>query len=218
MKVNAWDNVYQSGQVGPIYEPLWQLTSEAANHFHEGLVIDFGCGDGRYSQLLRKKGFDVIGIDLSDKAISIAEKNVEVKDTNRIRYMIDDDIPFSIKDNSISAVVMLNSYHCMDYDKRLQIISSIDRVLVDNGILFMSVLTVDDESFSRNFWTEQNQGYYDDGTGKKYQFFCEDQIRQELNLFSIYSISKLENIVPGIDRKSSLFIISAYKKERILKD
>ncbi len=32
-------------------------------------VIDVGCGEGRYSVYLAKKGFDVLGIDLSETAI-----------------------------------------------------------------------------------------------------------------------------------------------------
>ncbi len=38
-------------------------------------AIDIGCGEGFYSIYLASKGFDVLGIDFSEKAIQHARKN-----------------------------------------------------------------------------------------------------------------------------------------------
>ena len=40
-------------------------------------VIDFGCGTGRLSIPLLKKGIKVIGVDISDKSLLILKKNIE---------------------------------------------------------------------------------------------------------------------------------------------
>ena len=38
----------------------------------EGLVLDLGCGTGCMTELLSKEGYDMIGVDLSDRMLNIA--------------------------------------------------------------------------------------------------------------------------------------------------
>ena len=40
-------------------------------------VLDLACGKGRHSAQLKKAGYDVIGIDLSDESIAFAKENYE---------------------------------------------------------------------------------------------------------------------------------------------
>lgn len=42
------------------------LTSE------KNLILDLGCGTGRFTELLAKKGYDMIGVDLSQEMLNIA--------------------------------------------------------------------------------------------------------------------------------------------------
>ncbi len=39
--------------------------------FVNGRVLDVGCGAGRHSLYLQKKGFDVLGIDVSPLAVKV---------------------------------------------------------------------------------------------------------------------------------------------------
>ena len=43
----------------------WPLREKKAMEFVKGRVLDIGCGAGRHSLYLQKKGFDVLGIDNS---------------------------------------------------------------------------------------------------------------------------------------------------------
>jgi 2-polyprenyl-3-methyl-5-hydroxy-6-metoxy-1,4-benzoquinol methylase len=45
-------------------------------------VIDLGCGAGNYSIWLAKRGFQVTGIDFSEKAIELASKQAERENVN----------------------------------------------------------------------------------------------------------------------------------------
>ncbi len=38
----------------------------------EGLVLDLGCGTGKMTRLLKERGYDMIGVDLSEEMLSIA--------------------------------------------------------------------------------------------------------------------------------------------------
>ena len=47
----------------------------------DGLILELGCGTGNISEALRKKGYDMIGIDNSAEMLSVAiEKSMEVED------------------------------------------------------------------------------------------------------------------------------------------
>ncbi|MBK9568318.1 MAG: methyltransferase domain-containing protein [Saprospiraceae bacterium] len=47
-------------------------------HFNKELkIIDVGCGTGRHSIELTKRGYDIIGIDLSDSMLSKARENAD---------------------------------------------------------------------------------------------------------------------------------------------
>ena len=51
----------------------WFLHEKKALEFVKGRVLDVGCGAGRHSLYLQKKGFDVLGIDNSSLAIKISK-------------------------------------------------------------------------------------------------------------------------------------------------
>jgi SAM-dependent methyltransferase len=65
-------------------------------------LIDFGCGTGRHDILFAQKGYDVIGVDLSEKMISLAKINTTDKlnflqgDVRNIRLNKEFDIAVSL--------------------------------------------------------------------------------------------------------------------------
>ena len=60
----------------------WPEPEQKAISFVRGRVMDVGCGAGRISLYLQEKGHDVLGIDISPKAIEVCQlgglKNTEV--------------------------------------------------------------------------------------------------------------------------------------------
>lgn len=49
----------------------WAPAEKTALKFVKGRVLDIGCGAGRHSLVLQKKGFDVLGIDKSPLALQV---------------------------------------------------------------------------------------------------------------------------------------------------
>lgn len=53
-------------------------------------ILDLGCGRGRHSITLNRSGYDVTGIDLSEKAIRTAREKAENLNLSNIRFLVRD--------------------------------------------------------------------------------------------------------------------------------
>lgn len=51
----------------------WRSSQKKAMRYGKGKIIDIGCGAGKHSIYLQKKGFDVLGIDNSPLAIKVCQ-------------------------------------------------------------------------------------------------------------------------------------------------
>lgn len=208
---NPWDDDYKDNQIAPIYEPLWDMLQLFLQSVSVKTVLDYGCGDGNYSFLMGKKGIDVLGIDISAKAIEKAVSHKEHCKDERCGFICHNSIPDNLPSDSLDAVVMLNSYHCLAYKERSSLIAQTNRVLKKNGYFFASVLALEDESYPRNDWNEIEKNTFDDGQGRLFHFFSSDELAAELKGLEILDNRMLQNIHPEIGRKSALFVITAKK-------
>ena len=107
-----------------------------SKYVHENSVIlDFGCGYGRILKELQNKGYtNLSGIDISDKMIEIARKNLPdiiINSFNGIK------IPFI--QNSFDCVIIMGVLTCV-YDEKKQelILNEIERVLKPDGIIYIA--------------------------------------------------------------------------------
>lgn len=55
----------------------------------EGILADLGCGTGSLTELLSQKGYDMIGIDLSEEMLEIA-MNKRIESQSNILYLLQD--------------------------------------------------------------------------------------------------------------------------------
>ena len=65
-------------------EYLTQIFQE--NGIKDGLVLDLGCGTGKLTRLMEKKGYDLIGVDNSFEMLDIARE----QDCENILYLMQD--------------------------------------------------------------------------------------------------------------------------------
>lgn len=209
--VNPWDKDYEESKSTPIYEPLWSMLQQFLHRVPVKTILDFGCGDGAYSVLMTKEGFDVTGIDISVKAIEKAKSYKNENPGGKCSFIRHDSIPKSMPNDSFDLVVMLNSLHCLTERERAAVLTQAKRVLKQDGCLFMSVLSLEDESYPRHEWKEIETNTYDDGTGKLFHFFSSDELESELRGMKIGESTALQNIHPEVGRKSALFVVTAKK-------
>lgn len=76
-----WEQMYEM----PLEELPWEIKEAppelreyiAKNRVENGTALDAGCGTGNFSVYLAQNGFQVTGVDYSEKALAIARKNNE---------------------------------------------------------------------------------------------------------------------------------------------
>jgi SAM-dependent methyltransferase len=94
-----------------------------------GLLVDLGCGRGRDVNYFKENGLNVKGIDISKEEINLAKGTFpdscfEVQDIENLEF----------KDNSISAIFMINVIHYLDKEKAMR---NILKALEKRGYLFI---------------------------------------------------------------------------------
>ena len=123
-------------------------------------VLDVGCGPGNYSYMLSKRGFDVVGIDMSEKMVEIAKKKFS-------------DIPFKHMDmtnlefpsNTFDAVWSSASFIHVPKEMAFTTLFGFHRVLKPKGILFLNTMK-EREGTSKS-------GFYG---GRYFEFYTEEDL------------------------------------------
>lgn len=73
---NYYDNIYKNKD----YEEETKFLLEAIQKFSKNeckTILSWGCGTGSYEILLKKKGFDITGVDFSEEMLNIAKSKIK---------------------------------------------------------------------------------------------------------------------------------------------
>ena len=111
---NFWDKIYEEGNPAWGKAPANVLEKFTTYFPRQGKILDIGCGEGRNSIPLSKKGYEVHGIDISSTAIDIANK----KQSDCVFQCID---VFEINtDTKYDVIIDFGLYHFVPYEFRKQ--------------------------------------------------------------------------------------------------
>jgi len=111
-------------------------------------ILDIGCGSGSNLLYLRKKGFDVYGIDSSSEAIKLLnnkDKSLKKKLFNTSFTQL----PF--KNNYFEAAISIGVFYYENMDGIKKGIEEMHRVLKKNGIARIYLVSNKDKKYTRNF-------------------------------------------------------------------
>jgi len=81
----------------------WHSIEQKAMEHVKGRVLDIGCGAGRHSLYLQKRGFDVLGIDISPLAVKICQE----RGLGQVEIMSIEEADFPI--NSFDTIIMMGN-------------------------------------------------------------------------------------------------------------
>lgn len=133
------------------------------NDFSGKRVLDYGCGIGQIGKLVKERGADVVGVDISDKLLEVAGKHIKAVKADGTR------LPF--EDESFDYVMAFMVLHIIeDIDKPL---AEIARVLKSGGKFFYGIV----DPHSDRWDTEKGVAYRDWSTY--------DQVEERVWVFNL---------------------------------
>ncbi len=71
----------------------------------DGVVLDAGCGEGYYTEILARKGFSCLGFDLSRAAVDAASKRMARGEHDTVFFGVGSVFELPVADNSCAAIV-----------------------------------------------------------------------------------------------------------------
>lgn len=146
----------------------------------KGLVLELGCGTGNMTRMMADKGYDMIGIDLSEEMLSIARQRSEGRNDG-ILYLCQDMREFELYGTVAAVICVCDSINYMlskeDLSKVFRLVSN----YLDPGGLF--IFDMDTEYLYKEVLGD-NITYMDHETGNyiwENNFYPEEMIN-EVNL------------------------------------
>lgn len=108
----------------------------------EGIVLDLGCGTGSLTELLARRGFDMIGVDVSEEMLQVAmEKRAE--SGLDILYLLQDMREFELY-GTVAAVVSLcdSMNYLTSYDDLVKVLKLVNNYLDPRGVFIFDLNTI----------------------------------------------------------------------------
>jgi cyclopropane fatty-acyl-phospholipid synthase-like methyltransferase len=125
-------------------------------------ILDIGCGAGiPVDKYLLEKGFRVIGIDISDRQIELATKNVPTGIFER-----KDMLELKDKEYSVDAVISFYAIFHTPRKKHLDLFKKIKTFLPKGGIILVTMGYGDWEGKNKDFFGGEMEWSYYDGEKK----------------------------------------------------
>jgi ubiquinone/menaquinone biosynthesis C-methylase UbiE len=135
-----WETLYKSQKVEamPWYNEKLDFDLEEELYRRKitsGKFLDLGTGPATQAIWLAKRGFQVIGSDLSEAAIKRA-RNIYAAEKD-VDFIVDDILNSKLKENEFDYIFDRGCFHVLSPADRQIYISKIKGVLKDKGILFL---------------------------------------------------------------------------------
>lgn len=200
------------------------------NGIDEGIVLDLGCGSGTITELLAEKGYDMIGVDISEDMLAIANEK-KLKSGHDILYLCQDMREFELY-GTVRAIVSLCDClnYILDENDLLKVFRLVYNYLDNDGLFIFDMNTpykyksiLADNTFAENredasfIW----ENYFDPDTEIN-EYDLTLYIEEEAGLFArfeevheqrAYDISFVKELI----KKAGLKIIDETgDKERVL--
>lgn len=96
-------------------------------------VVELGCGVGWLSIMLARRGFDVLGVDISPDAIAAGKAQRDALNLERLHFQVADYESLSAEDNSFDAAIFFSSLHHAEDEAAA--VRNAYRMLKPNGLL-----------------------------------------------------------------------------------
>ncbi len=112
------------------------------NNCQPKTIVDLGCGTGTVALKLSKKGYNVLGIDLSSDMISLANKKINNNIKNKLSFKVGDITNFILQQNVDCIISTCDSFnYILNDEDLLKSFKIINKYLNDGGIFIFDMNT-----------------------------------------------------------------------------
>jgi ubiquinone/menaquinone biosynthesis C-methylase UbiE len=160
-------------------------------------ILDLGCGAGRNSVYLSKKGFDVVGFDVSKSALKLASKWVEKERLPSVTFTLGNMINIPFDDCSFHAVVSVSVIHHGVKEDIMRTIAEINRILKKKGVFLANIASVKDPRYSEGEKVEENtfrilEAFEEYRFEELHHFFTKKEACEALKCFNSATVELLK--------------------------
>jgi ubiquinone/menaquinone biosynthesis C-methylase UbiE len=162
MKQEVIDKNLSQTEVG--YDLIAKKFSETRKHFWRSLeftkqyvkngdvVLDFGCGNGRLTELFNDKKINYKGVDPSQKLIDIAKKQYP-ENQNDFTKISPTKISLPFNDEKFNSIYSIATFHHLPGKRhRLNVAQELYRLTKDNGWIVITVWNLWQTKYKKQIW------------------------------------------------------------------
>ncbi len=194
-----------------MFDLLAQYTKEENVLPSQLKILDIGCGSGRISKELIKKGYQVVGLDFAEEAV----KKAQAQGVNAKRVNLDEGIP----ENSETFDIVWAGDIVEHVFDPIGLLKESARVLKSSGIMLITIPS-DVGLVSRIKMlfgiSHQEQMYMTSGFYKHHTFFTPRLIRFMLKKAGLHINTFKRILILGRNRYDIQFLPSAFFNEMII--
>jgi ubiquinone/menaquinone biosynthesis C-methylase UbiE len=143
-----WDKTYEEkGEIQNWISDIVKDSVELLRKNNVRRILDLCFGTGRHTIFLAEKGFDVYGIDISERGKEIAEKKAKEKDLKNIHLKLADMKNLPFEENFFDAAIATYALEHNTLAGLKKSISELIRVLKPKGILIATIISTKDPRY-----------------------------------------------------------------------
>src|SRR5215468_8716410 len=133
-----WDSAYEAGSRPPwdIGRPQPAFVRLADDGLLSGRVLDAGCGSGEHALLAAARGADVVGVDISPRAIEQARRKADERRL-AVRFEVADALSLGELGLTFDTVIDSGLFHVFDDADRARYVTSLAGVLAPGGTCYL---------------------------------------------------------------------------------
>jgi len=171
-----WDDEHISkGMLASHLDPYWDAATRKHAFVRESVqwiakiapaakhrtLLDLGCGPGIYAELFHEAGYQVTGVDFSERSINYARNSAQIKNSP-ITYHLRDYLELDFKEQFDIVTLINYDFGVLSTENRAKLLRKIRTALTAGGLLIFDVFTPQQYSGRKEYksWEYAEEGFF----------------------------------------------------------